>query len=326
MQVLVTGSNGFIGSHLVEKLVSKKYNVFCLIRKSSDLKWIEHLPVKFVYGDIIDYNSLIPVVKQMDYVYHLGGIVRARTEAEFERVNCDGTRNLLEACRLYNAQLKRFVFVSSQAAAGPSPNGIPLTEDKEPHPISAYGRSKLKAEAVVMNYADFFPVTIIRPPSVYGSRDDAIFVIFKMIKYRLKPLVGWKEKKISLVHIDDLVRGICLAAEHPQAENQKFFIVNPAEYDWLEMMNLISRIMKKKAMVVRIPELLLDVMAWFNEKLSRIFNYDAVLNMEKAWEMKQNYWLISNSKAKKLLGFEPKVELEDGIEKTVDWYKNQGWL
>lgn len=326
MRVLVTGSNGFVGSHLVEKLIEKNYDVSCLVRKTSDLKWIQHLPVKFVYGDIVDPDSLNPCVQGMDYIYHVGGIVRARSESEFDRVNYFGTKNLLEANKLHNSQLKRFVFVSSQAAAGPSLDGTPLSENEAPRPISAYGRSKMKAELEVMRYKDVFPVTIIRPPSVYGPRDDSVYVIFKMIKNGIKPLVGWSEKRVSLVYIHDLVKGICLAAESPRGENQVFFITDPIAYDWQFVMNSISRVLHKRTMIVRFPELLIDGLAFLNEKLAHVFEYDAVLNMDKAREMKQRYWLISNSKAEKLLDFKKQVALENGLQETVDWYKKHGWL
>lgn len=326
MRVLITGSNGFIGSHLVEKLLSKGYEVFCLVRKTSNLKWIQHLPVNFIYGDVVDYLSLIPAVENMDYIYHAGGIVRAKSENEFNRVNCEGTKNLLKACRQFNPNIKRFTFISSQAAAGPSFDGSPLKESETPHPISAYGRSKLKAENEVMQYADIFPVTIIRPPSVYGRRDTDVFVIFKTLKFGLKPVVGFGEQKISMIHIDDLVRGICLATEHDKAQNQNFFMADPVNYVWLDVLNLMSRVMGKKAMVIRVPPVFLNAMALLNEKSSRIFNYEAVLNVDKAREMRQRDWLISNEKAEELLSFKPEIELEDGLKETVAWYRNHGWL
>ncbi len=326
MRVLITGSNGFIGSHLVERLLNKDCEVFCLVRKTSNLRWIQHLPVNFIYGDVVDYPSLIPAVERMDYIYHTGGIVRAHSENEFNRVNCEGTKNLLKACRQFNPNIKRFTFISSQAAAGPSFDGSPLKESEMPRPISAYGRSKLNAEAEVMKYADIFPVTIIRPPSVYGRRDTDVFVIFKTLKFGIKPVVGFGERKISMIHIDDLVWGICLATEHDKAQNQIFFMADPVNYVWLDVLNLMSHIMDKKAMVIRVPPLLLSALAWINENSAGIFKYEAVLNTDKAREMRHRNWLISNEKAEELLSFKPEVELEDGLKETVAWYKNHGWL
>ena len=179
MKALITGSNGFIGSHLAERLLNHDYQVKCLVRKTSNLRWIKDLPVEVVYGDIADLNSLLPSVAGVDYVFHLSGALRANNENEFYRINQGGTKNLLEACRQQNPNLKRFVCVSTQAAAGPSIDGIPLTESDDPHPISIYGKSKQLGEQVVLEFQKFFPVTIIRPPIVYGPRDDDFLEAFE---------------------------------------------------------------------------------------------------------------------------------------------------
>jgi nucleoside-diphosphate-sugar epimerase len=139
-------------------------------------------------------------------------------------------------------------------------------------------------------------------------------------------LIGWRNKKISLVHVDDLTRGICLAAESDRAENQVFSIANPEAYDWLEIMNEISRALGTNAMTIRIPESLLSIMAGLNEKLARVLHSEAVFNMDKANEMKQDYWLISSVKAAKLLDFKTQIDLEQGLRDTAIWYKQQGWL
>ena len=135
MKALVTGSNGFIGSFLVEELLERNYQVKCLVRKTSDLQWIKDLPVQFAYGDVTNFDSILPAVENIDYIFHLGGIVRARKENDFFLVNSLGTKNLLEACKQHNLNLKRFTYLSSQAAVGPSSDGIPITEEKQPNPI-----------------------------------------------------------------------------------------------------------------------------------------------------------------------------------------------
>lgn len=326
MEALVTGSNGFIGSFLVERLLEKNYNVRCLIRQTSNLQWIKNLPVQFFYGDITKTKSLIAAVKNVDYVYHLSGKVRAKSFEEFLFVNQQGTINLLETCKKNAPSLKRFVYVSSQAAVGPSKKGIPLKETDAPRPISLYGKSKLLGEQETLRYREYFPVTIIRPPSVFGPRDDDILSIFKAVKRGVKPLVGQQEKRLSLVHVLDLVNAMIVAAEHERAKNEIFFITNSNGYSWIEFENTIARTLRKKGMFVRIPECLLDVVALINEVTARIMGKPALLNKDKVLEMKQQSWLIDNLKAKKILGFEAQTELETGIQSTVQWYKKQGWL
>ncbi len=326
MEVLVTGSNGFIGSFLVEKLLEKNYRVRCLVRQTSQLTWLENLPVKFFYGDITDSQSLSAAVKNVDYVYHLSGKVRAKSEREFLVVNQQGTRNVLEACRQYAPALKRFVYVSSQAAAGPSKNGIPLKETDHPEPISLYGKSKLFGEQETWRYRDFFPVTIIRPPSVFGPRDDDILSIFKIIKMGIKPQIGNREKRISLIYVFDLITALLLAAENERAKNEIFFVANGKCCSWSEFENIIAGVMNKKCVAIQIPEILLKMVAAVSEAVARILGRPALLNRDKVLEMEQPYWLIDNSKAKKLLNFEPEISLEIGILQTYQWYKKMGWL
>jgi len=326
MKALITGSNGFIGSHLVERLLNHGYQVRCLVRKTSNLRWIDQLPVEIVYGDITDFRSLLPQATDVDYVFHLSGALRANNESDFFHINQGGTKNLLEACRLQNPTLKRFIYISTQAAAGPATNGIPLTEDDLPRPISTYGKSKQLAEQEVLASQKFFPTTIIRPPAVYGPRDDDFMEVFKYIKLGIKPLIGRQQKFISIIHVDDLVRGIQIAAEHPNAENQIFFISNKDACSWIELENLIAGVMDKKALKIVFPGFALDAAAFISEKVARIFNKTAILNRDKAKEMKQNYWLVDASKVEQKLGFVAEIPLETGLSETYQWYRNQGWL
>jgi dihydroflavonol-4-reductase len=326
MKVLITGGSGFIGSHLLERLLNHKYHIKCLVRENSDLRWIKNLPVEFVYGDVCDFNSLLPIVQNVDYIYHLGGILRTNTESEYFHVNYEGTKNLLTACSQLNSNLKRFIYISSQAAAGPSVDGIPLTENDPPQPISCYGKSKQLAELAVLEFQKFFPVTIIRPPVVYGPRDDDTLEVFKYIKFRIKPLIGNQEKIINLIHVHDLVRGIQLAAEHSKAENQIFFIANSKGYSWTEVEDAIAQVMERKAMTIRFPEFVLDVAASLSEQVAIIFKNSAIINRDKAAEMKQSYWIVDTSKIEQQLGFISEIPLQQGLKETYNWYRMHGWL
>ena len=326
MKALITGGNGFIGSHLVERLLNYDYQITCLVRKTSNLRWIQDLPVEFVYGDITDLDSLLPIVPDVDYVFHLSGALRANEESEFYRVNHAGTKNLLEACRQNNPNLKRFIYVSTQAAAGPAKNEKPLTENDPHQPISIYGKSKLLAEQVVMEYQKFFPATIVSPPTVYGPRDDDVLEIFKYIKLGIMPLISKQEKLLSIISVHDLVRGIQAAAECSEAKNESFFLSNRQPCSWRELEDMIARVMNKRAMTICLPVFMLDVAAYLSESVAKILKKTAILNRDKANEMKQNFWLIDPSKAEQKLGFSAEIPLETGLKETYQWYRQQGWL
>ncbi len=326
MKVLITGGNGFIGSYLVERLLNFGNQVRCLIRRTSNLRWIQNLSVEFAYGDIADFGSLLAAVADVDYIYHLSGALRANKPDEFFKINHQGTRNLLEVSRQRNPTLKRFIYVSSQAAVGPSGNSIPLTEIDLPRPISTYGESKLLAEQAVLEFQQHFPITIIRPSVVYGPRDDDLLEVFKFIKLGIKPLIGKQEKFISIIHVADLVRGIHIAGEHPDSANELFFMANQTSYSWIELENSIAHAMNKKNMTVRLPELLLDSAAFLSEGWAKIFKHAAILNRDKANEMKQRFWLMDSSKAEQRLGFTSEIPLEIGLKETYEWYRQHRWL
>ena len=187
MKALVTGGTGFIGSHLTEALIRKGVQVRCLLRKTSDLKWLKGLPIEFVHGDCNDKTSLEKAVRGVDWVFHLAGVTKAIKEETYFEVNGLGTENLIHACLENNPRLQKFIYISSQAAAGPSRNGCNKKELDPCEPVSFYGRSKRVGEELVLTHAHELPVLILRPSAVYGPRDKDIFAFFKCLSRRIKP-------------------------------------------------------------------------------------------------------------------------------------------
>lgn len=179
MKALVTGSNGFIGSTLVEKLLQQGHQVTCLVRRQSNLTWLQNLPVTYSYASLSSGEGLEQAVAGMDWIFHLAGVTKARDRQGYVDGNVTITTRLLQACRSQPG-LKKFVYVSSQAAAGPSLAGIPLTEADAPHPISIYGECKLAAEKEVLSISGELPVVVLRPPSVYGPETATFWFTFRM--------------------------------------------------------------------------------------------------------------------------------------------------
>ncbi len=142
MRALVTGSNGFIGSFLVERLLDKDWKVRCLVRKTSNLRWLEGPDIELAYGEMFDISSLHGAVKNADVVFHLAGVTKGKSEQDYIRGNYQATINMLKACQDSGGASKKFILISSQAAGGPSRDNSPLSEEEATSPISAYGRSK----------------------------------------------------------------------------------------------------------------------------------------------------------------------------------------
>jgi nucleoside-diphosphate-sugar epimerase len=326
MQALVTGGNGFIGSFLIEALLAQGHTVRCLIRKTSNLRWIEKLPIEFVYGDVNAPETLTAPVQGCDWVVHLGGVTRARDEAGYLSVNATGTQNLLRACSRENPQLKKFVLVSSLAAVGPTIYFLPATEDWDPAPISPYGRSKAAAEKITLSFRRKLPVTIVRPPAVYGPRDVDVFEIFKYVKWGIKPRIAGFKRLTSIIYVQDLVDGIILAAEKPEATGQTYFLSGDGFFGWEDIANAVEWALGKRAVSLPVPLGLMRGMAIFSEFFARFSRRPALLNREKIREMEQVAWICDNQKAKTELGFQPKFSLERGCLITANWYRAQGWL
>jgi nucleoside-diphosphate-sugar epimerase len=322
MRALVTGGNGFIGSHLVEALKKRGYSVTCLIRKTSNLKWLSGLDVKFVYGDCTEKKTLYSAVEGADYVYHLAGVVRAINRETYYQVNFLGTKNLLEVCDEINQNIRKFVYLSTQSAAGPTnPNS-----EGDCHPITDYGKSKLKGEIIVNSYRDRLPVLIIRAPVIYGPRDKDIYTYFKFLKRGIKLLPKKGEGAFNALYVGDLVEGMILAAENGNSGGETYFIADEKSYSWREAAEKAAQAMGVKAVRINIPHWLILVSAFLAELSSRITHKPVLIDRQKVKEILHNGWFCNIDKAREHLCFEPRMSLEEGLKITVNWYRKNGWL
>ncbi|NOY58329.1 MAG: NAD-dependent epimerase/dehydratase family protein [Calditrichaeota bacterium] len=326
MKALVTGSNGFIGSTLVEKLLQENYRVKCLVRKTSNLRWLQNLDIDLVYGELTNPESLVNAVSNVDLVFHLAGTTKAKNRTGYFVGNYQATINLLDACKKHGSAQQKIVFVSSQAAGGPSDVNKPMTEESIPHPISIYGMTKLEAEKAVFTFGRNHPVTVIRPPSVYGPKDRDVLAMFKNINRGILPVLGKGDQKVSMVHVNDLVDGIVLAAESSRANGRLYYISGDENYEWKTVGKIMAQALGKHPLTLHIPVRAIDILSFISTGISRISGKPVLLNRDKVAEMKQPAWLCSNALAKKELGFHPKFNLLEGFFMTAEWYKKMGWL
>jgi len=322
----VTGGTGFIGSHLVERLLARDYKVRCLIRNEMKKGYLEKLPVDFFVGDLFSTAVLDKGISGVDYVYHVAGVVGSRNKEGFYRQNRDGTKNVVESTSRVNPHLTKFIFVSSGAAVGPGTSSSMVDESTPYHPITTYGKSKMAAELEVLKFKDSLPMTIVRPTAVYGPRDPATFDYFNTINKGLEPLVGFKDKLVSLVHSTDLVSGIVLAGESDLSAGQTYFLGSDRAYTWREIGDATKQVMGKKAFRIRLPEPLVYAVAVTAGFFSSFSEKPSVLNFEKGRDMVQDYWTFDSTKAKRDLGYNPVIALPAGIKETVEWYRKNGWM
>ncbi len=327
MKVFVTGSTGFVGSHLVDALLEKGYQVYVLVRKTSNLQWLEGKDVVKVVGDLRGELSddLKNTLKESDYVYHIAGAIMGVKKEDYFRVNEDGTRNLLKAMIEAGASPQRFLYLSSLAAIGPGSDKLPVKEEDPPHPVSWYGESKLAGEKVVREYENKFPVTIVRPPPVYGPRDYGMLDVFRMLKYGIVSDVG-KDTYTNFVFVKDLVKGIILAAEFEKGVGETFHIGDNENIATIQAFKRVAQVIGKRVISFKIPLPVVYIAAIFSEIKIRVTGEPEIFNFQKVAELKQTNWMMDISKAKKVLGYEPEYPLERGGEITYKWYLEKGWI
>jgi len=323
--VFVTGATGFIGSHLVEALVERGHEVRCLIRQTSNLQWLPKEKIRFFPLNTSTAESFSDVLHGVDIVFHLAGATKARNPTEYQKHNVTLTRQLLEGIKLYAPDVKRFVMASSQAAAGPAAPGQTPDETIICRPITHYGQSKLAAERLLALYPTI-PCVILRPVSVYGPRDHDILTLVKCINRRLAPIIGSLDRRLTFVHVLDLVQALILAADAPQAVGQTYFVTDGSVYTWREIKTLLENILNRRSVSVRVPQSLIWLLAGCSEAWSRFTGVPTIFNFNKVREIVEENWSCTSEKLQTDLGFSPKFSLEEGLRDTIAWARQSGWL
>jgi nucleoside-diphosphate-sugar epimerase len=307
---LVTGATGFVGSHLVDLLLERGWRVSALVRASSNLRWLQGKPVERIDPGV----SPLP---DCDVLFHVAGTIRAGTYAEYLAGNRDLAARVAEAARA-----RRFVHVSSLAAAGP---GEDLDEATPCRPLSLYGRSKFEGEREVWKRRERIPVTVIRPPVVYGPRDFGLYDLYVTVSKGLRPEIGGP-KRISIVHVRDLAEGILAAAESPAGANEVFYLANRESVEISDVMGLVARALGNRTLRVGIPDRVVRFLGAVVEDAASMVGKRSMFGRDKALEMTQKAWCCSAAKAERLLGWTARVPLDRGMPEVLEWYRAQRLL
>ncbi|HJQ20951.1 MAG TPA: NAD-dependent epimerase/dehydratase family protein [Gemmatimonadaceae bacterium] len=325
MIAVVTGASGFIGRHLVRRLLAEGHIVRCLVRADSG-----GVPPGATRHHV-DYESAASLLNcdaldEAAVVFHLAGATRAAGAEDYTRANVTPTRHLLSA--LASRRLRpRLVYVSSQAAAGPAvARDLPVREDDPPRPIDAYGRSKLEAERVVETFGDVVPFTIVRPSAVLGPGDRDFFELFRWAMRGLVIYPGTRHHWLSLLAVQDAVEGIQVAARTERAVLRQYFLASDSPVQWQEVGKEVAAAAGRPVRHLNLPSVLVDVAAWGGDILSRFTGRALLANRAKATLARAPFWVCSNERARLELGFRPRHSLPQMIRETYLWYSQNGWL
>ncbi|MDA0194392.1 MAG: NAD(P)-dependent oxidoreductase [Bacteroidetes bacterium] len=331
-KLLITGASGFIGGFLVEKALERNFEVFVNLRKTSDRRYLQDNRINFLELSLNHQGDLVNELKTLklehgifDYVIHNAGITKASRNSDFFQVNEGITKTLGDALMITQLVSKKFVFISSLAAAGPGNNDLdPINIDQEPCPVTAYGESKLAAERFLNSTKDF-PYLILRPCAVFGPRDTELFTLFDLINKRLELYIGTDEQNLSFIYVKDLVDGI-LAAMGSKETGKTYFISDGKRYLIKEFVTAIKLAMNKKTIKIKVPVMLVSIVAYVQESIMGLFGKVPALNSEKMAELTSKNWVCDMEVFFSDVDFQPKYDLQTAVNETVAWYKKEKWI
>lgn len=322
-KALITGATGFIGSHLVEKLTAEGWGLTCWVRPASDISFLQRFPVKVVAGMLEDIAALQEAVAGQDYVFHLAARIHSAPPQVYHRANVLFSRNLVSACRSAAPGLERFVYVSSMAAAGPSFPGIYKTEADPDDPQSEYGRTKRGGEQAVLEMQDSLPVTVIRPPNVFGLRQKQTEILIRLMEKGIYPKLRSTEATTSLIYVADLIQGVLQAVRTEKSIGEIYYLTNEHGYAWKDILQALKQAVRAESWCLPVPERLIELAASGADMLKRTRIVRPYFGRRVWRAMVATPWLFSSEKAAAHFGFKAGYSLEDGMRETVSGYRKR---
>lgn len=332
-KVLVVGAGGFAGGFIVEEGLRRGYEIYGGVRASTSREYLKDERIKFVTFDFENPDSLkvelqnaLPDGEKWDWIVYNLGATKAISFADFSRINYDYLRHFITALKGSGKMPDKFLLMSSLSVMGPKheKDGKKFVETDIPAPNTKYGASKLKAEMLLS--MESVPYIIFRPTGIYGPRDKDYFLMLKTISRGFDFSAGYKKQMLTFIYVEDLARAVYDALEKAPA-GQTYLISEESAYSQKEFRKMASKSLSKKG-VVSIPMPLWGVKAVsaVAEKWGVARMKPSTLNRDKYNIMKQRNWDADVAKAKRDFGFNPRISLQEGLNRAVEWYKTQHWL
>jgi len=345
MKILVTGASGFIGSFIVEEALKRGFETWAAVRGSSSKAYLQDERINFIELNLSSKEQLVEQLRShtFDYVVHAAGVTKCLDKRDFRRINTEGTKNLVTALMELQMPLKRFVFVSSLSVFGAIREKQPYEEIREtdtPQPNTEYGRSKLEAEQWLEKLSENsessessenpdkkpFPYVILRPTGVYGPREKDYFLMAQSIKQHSDFAVGYRRQDITFVYVSDVVQAVFLALEKGQT-GRKYFLSDGEVYQSTTFSDLIHEELGRPWWIrITAPVWVLRIVTFCGEYIGRMTGKVTALNNDKYHILRQRNWRCDIEPAKKELGYEPKVQLKEGVHRAISWYLENKWL
>ncbi len=332
-RVLVVGAGGFAGGFMVAEGLRRGYEVWAGVRATTSRKWLDDERIHFIEFDFDKpyswsevLRTALPEGERWDYIVYNLGATKVVRYLDFNRINYEYLRDFTNALKLSEMVPEKFLYMSSLSAMGPGDEKryTPFTEEMIPSPNTRYGSSKLKAEVCLMSSG--IPYIIFRATGIYGPRDHDYFLMFESIKKGFDFSVGFRKQMLTFIYVEDLARAVYDALEKSPT-GEIYNISEPRAYTQKEFRKISAKEIGKKVVIpVRVPVIGLKIVSWVAEKIGMLRMKPSTLNSDKYHIMKQRNWNVDVSKAANAFGFKPEVGLEEGVKRSVEWYKKEGWL
>lgn len=319
--ISLTGATGFLGWHLAEAFRDAGWQVRAIVRPGSAKPLPEGVHRVEAALAPADAAALAAAIDGSALLVHNAGIIRAARPSAFDAVNVDGTRAVVEAANRAGARL---ILVSSQAAAGVGSPLRPSREGDPPRPLTAYGHSKLGAEDVVRSTARV-PWTVLRPSAIYGPRDRGFLPLFRLASWGLFLQVARPSAAFTLTYVHDVVRAVVLAADDARAAGETLFVGHAPAYPAEALLQSLAAVFGRRYRPLRVPPAALRVAALAGE-LSWKMGRQPLIDAARLNELRAAGFVCAVDRARLVLGFSAAVTLPDGIERTAQWYRDQGWI
>lgn len=357
-KLLITGASGFIGSHLVDEALERGFEVYAGVRATSSRRYLQDSRIRFAVLDMDNEAELqrqLQVFRQSigkwDYIIHAAGVTKSVHKEDFDEVNFEDTRRLVECLKSESMVPHRFIYLSSLSVFGPvrerrvSPHPVmpvspdvplsavslkvscfePICGHDRPVPNTLYGDSKVLAEDYLQDLQDF-PWIIFRPTGVYGPRERDYFLMAESVRRHVDVSVGFTPQEITFVYVKDLAQAVFLAIEK-EALHRAYFVSDGSVYSSRAFSDLLQKELQIKRVIhVKLPLCCLKVVSLLAEKLAAALGKSCTLNSDKYKIMKQRNWQCDIRPLVEELGYRPHYPLERGVKEAVRWYKQQKWL
>jgi len=324
MRVFVTGGTGFVGAHTVEALRQRGHTVTCLARnrQKADDAFGASTP-ELIEGDLGDIHALERGCAGAEAVVHLAGLTAARSRAELFAVNAGGTHAVVDAVRATGHEVRRFVSVSSLAAAGPATQEALPSTGEEAFPVSDYGRSKLDGEVPVRALP--LPWTILRPPAVYGPRDTEFLRLFRIASRGIAPVFGDGSQRLSMIFVEDLARAVVDCLDAGPAPGT-YYPAHPEVTTTRALVEAIAATLGSRVRIVSIPRSLVRPILWISGTAARLSRRATLLSPDKASELLAAAWTCSPAALEASTSWRARIALAEGLQRTAQWYRSARWL